>query len=75
MCIRDRADGVGLQVLDSGAPVPEKLAERLFQEPVASAQGLGIGLYHAARLASGLGYQLRLAENRPGAVCFQLTPR
>jgi len=39
---------------------------------VRSSTGLGIGLYQAARLAEKSGYELRLAENRDGAVCFAL---
>ena len=34
--------------------------------------GLGIGLYHSALQAAELGYVVRLAENRPGCVRFEL---
>jgi signal transduction histidine kinase len=61
-----------LAVCDSGPAVPEAIASQLFQAPVASASGLGIGLYHAAQQAAELGYELRLAENRVGAVRFEL---
>jgi hypothetical protein len=43
--------------------------------PVASASGLGIGLYQAARQAEALGYQLLLEKNADGDVVFALTPR
>ncbi|MCC7486834.1 MAG: hypothetical protein IT529_17820, partial [Burkholderiales bacterium] len=45
-----------------------------FDEPVTSRTGLGVGLYHAARQAAGLGYRLALVANEPGIVCFALTP-
>ncbi len=63
-----------LRVCDNGAPLPDELAQRLLSEPVSSQNGLGIGLYQAAQLASQAGYQLKLSENRIGRVCFTLTP-
>jgi hypothetical protein len=47
-------------------------AGRLFDWPLPSKSGLGIGLYQAARQADALGYRLRLAENRPSCVRFAL---
>jgi hypothetical protein len=35
---------------------------------------LGIGLYQAARQAEQLGYQLHVAYNEQGRVCFELRP-
>jgi signal transduction histidine kinase len=64
--------GPELRVQDSGAAVPEDVAASLLRAPVRSSTGLGIGLYQAARLAEKSGYELRLAENRDGAVCFAL---
>lgn len=63
---------VVLRVDDDGNPISERVAGALFGAPVASASGLGVGLFHAAQLASRLGYRLGLAENRPGAVTFAL---
>lgn len=70
------ADGAGLelQVEDSGSPVPPELAAELGRAPVSSAHGLGIGLYQAGRLAAESGYELCLAANEPGRVCFSLRP-
>jgi signal transduction histidine kinase len=66
-------DGAGtLSVCDDGSPVPDGVAARLFQAPLPSAGGLGVGLYQAARLASAAGYQLSLAQNEAGTVCFRL---
>ena len=66
------AGRVGLSVTDTGSPVPEPAAHRLFREPIERAAGLGIGLYHVARLASQAGYHLSLAANRQGEVRFVL---
>jgi signal transduction histidine kinase len=63
---------LALAVCDSGDPLPDALAHALFSVPVASRQGLGVGLYQAGRQAHSLGYRLRLTRNRPGEVCFSL---
>jgi signal transduction histidine kinase len=65
--------GGTLTVCDSGAAVAKGVAAHLFEEPVASRTGLGVGLYHAARQAAGLGYRLALVANEAGIVCFALT--
>lgn len=65
------ADGC-LTVADDGSAIPPELAAILLREPVSSEDGLGVGLYHAARQADGVGYALMLAENRPGRVAFSL---
>ncbi len=67
------ARGGTLAVCDSGAPVPRGVVAELFEAPVTSRTGLGVGLYHAAKQASRLGYRLTLAVNEPGNVCFMLT--
>lgn len=64
--------GTGFAVSDSGSPLPDRVVQGLFAAPVASANGLGIGLYHAARQAEDAGFELRLAENRAGQVRFEL---
>ncbi len=66
------ADGA-LTVADDGQAIAPVLARALLSEPVNSEDGLGIGLYHAARQADGVGYSLALAENRPGCVAFSLS--
>lgn len=68
-------DVEGLTVADNGVPVEASVANALFREPVSSDDGLGIGLYHAARQAEAAGYHLALRENRPGCVVFSLTVR
>ena len=61
-----------LAVCDTGSAVPEAIAQRLFAEPVERGAGLGIGLYHVARLAAQAGYAISLRPNRDGEVCFLL---
>jgi hypothetical protein len=67
-------NGFTLTVCDDGPPIPESLANQLFRSPVQSNSGLGVGLYQAARFAREQGYELQLTDNRPGEVCFSLTP-
>lgn len=61
-----------LRVCDSGSCMSTTTAAKLFDAPVSSQSGLGIGLYQAARQAEQLGYRLRLANNEMGQVCFEL---
>jgi hypothetical protein len=68
------ADGC-LSVADNGSAMAPSLSCALFREPVDSEDGLGIGLYQAARQAEGAGYLLALADNQPGRVAFTLSPR
>ncbi len=66
------ARGGTLTVCDNGAPIAKSTESRLFEGPVPSESGLGVGLYHSARQAAQLGYRLALASNQPGTVCFAL---
>lgn len=66
------ADGGALTVCDNGGAIPQGLAGQLFEAPVPSRSGLGVGLYQCARQAAQLGYRLALATNEPGQVCFEL---
>lgn len=61
-----------LSIEDSGSAMAESVAGKLFEGPVASNTGLGIGLYQAARQAQQLGYRLRVASNQVGKVGFEL---
>lgn len=67
------AEKPSLRVTDVGEPVPAAVARRLFDGPVPSQMGLGIGLYQAARQAAQHGYRLALANNEAGAVRFELS--
>jgi signal transduction histidine kinase len=63
---------ISLTVCDTGSMAPEEVTEKLFHNPVSTHDGLGIGLYQAAKQAAASGYQLRLRENREGYICFEL---
>lgn len=67
-----RAEPLCLTVCDSGAPIPGAIAANLLRSVIVSENGLGVGLYQAARWAGQLGYRLTLADNRHGKVCFEL---
>jgi signal transduction histidine kinase len=62
-----------LAVDDDGTPVEPGIIDALMREPVGSEDGLGIGLYHAARQAEAIGYRLELLENSRGRVAFRLS--
>ena len=70
--VRLANDASWMSVCDSGAAVREALSGELLRAPVPSDNGLGIGLYHAARQAERQGYELRLVSNANGRVCFEL---
>lgn len=67
-------DGPQLKVTDDGAAAPPEVVQKLFHAPVSNYDGLGIGLYHAARQAAQQGFRLALEENREGEVSFRLYP-
>lgn len=69
--VRLCADGA-LLVSDTGAAVPPAVVQTLLATPVASHNGLGVGLYQAARQAAQLGYRLELVDNAAGRVTFRL---
>ena len=64
-----------LRVSDNGSCIETDTARNLFRSPVNSRNGLGIGLYQAARLAQQWGYELSLSANRPNDVAFDLKAR
>ena len=73
--LRARGGGYALAICDDGEPVAESVAQRLFESPVSSSKtGLGVGLYQAGRLARDRRYEIRLASNEQGSVCFELAP-
>ena len=67
-------NGFHLSVCDDGQLVPEGLAQQLFNSPVQSNSGLGVGLYQVARFAREQGFEVALSSNRPGKVSFTLAP-
>ncbi|OGT70422.1 MAG: hypothetical protein A3I78_04440 [Gammaproteobacteria bacterium RIFCSPLOWO2_02_FULL_56_15] len=64
--------GVCLEVRDSGCAIPPDKSDIILREPMNSDNGLGIGLYQAARQAESMGYSLGISSNRDGAVIFKL---
>lgn len=64
---------ISMTVCDTGGMASEEVTEKLFRAPVSTHDGLGIGLYQAAKQAAELGYRLGLRENREGYVCFELS--
>ncbi len=67
-----RIEPLRITVCDSGNPIPETVAANMLRSVVVSENGLGIGMYQAARLAEQLGGRLTLASNQKGRVCFEL---
>lgn len=61
-----------LAICDDGSRIPEEKVKQILKEPLQSDNGLGIGLYQAARLAESLGYNFTLKHNLDGKVCFEL---
>jgi signal transduction histidine kinase len=68
-----RGSSIELAVEDDGVEIEPSVAARLFIAPIASRDGLGIGLYQLASSAIELGYRLFIAENRFGGVRIVLT--
>lgn len=65
---------LSIEVIDTGSAVPPHIAGDLLRTVVTSEDGLGVGLYQAARWAQQLGYALRLKNNQAGAVRFEFKP-
>jgi len=63
---------IELSVRDTGDPVPDNIRNRIFKEPLESANGLGIGLLQSAEMAHNLGYELELTNNIKWSVTFSL---
>lgn len=65
-------DGVCLDFFDSGSPIESEIVGNLLSAPVPSNSGMGVGLYQAAQLARQHGFQIKLTDNTPGAIRFQI---
>ena len=65
-------DMIVITVCDDGEKMHEELENELFNKPVSSGQGMGIGLYQSAFMARTFNYELELANNQSGKVCFSL---
>ena len=61
-----------LSVSDTGSAIKPEISQHLFKEVVSSQDGFGIGLYQSYELAKNHSYELAIAENTEGHVCFTL---
>jgi len=71
--LRTDADQITLEIADTGHAISPKISASLFNEPVHSDSGLGIGLFQAAKQAQAMGYELILSRNSENDVRFVLT--
>lgn len=71
--VRLNIEPLSLFVCDDGKAIPANLASQVLHTVVMSEDGLGVGLYQAARWAAQLGYRLELNDNQTGRVCFELS--
>lgn len=65
--------GFCIDVTDTGKSMTAQVANDLFKKHIASPNGLGVGLYHAAQDAKQAGYGLSLMSNVNGAVRFRVS--
>jgi signal transduction histidine kinase len=70
--IFDYENGFCLDVTDSGRSMEPQIASDLFKKHIASHNGLGVGLFHAAQDCKRAGYKLSLMSNVNGAVRFRV---
>lgn len=70
--ITSNQDMIMLTVCDDGKAMDVDMENQLFNKPVSSGQGMGIGLYQSAIMARTFNYELELANNRDHRVCFSL---
>lgn len=73
IAVKVSASPLYIEVSDSGSAVSDNIARNLLRTVVPSEDGLGVGMYQAARWAQQMGYRLILKENRQGEVRFELS--
>ncbi len=61
-----------LRITDSGSAIPSSVSQQLLNTVLQSEDGLGVGLYQAARWADQMGFSLKLLKNKNGEVVFEL---
>jgi signal transduction histidine kinase len=66
------ANPFSLRISDSGSAIPAGVAQQLLNTVLQSEDGLGVGLYQAARWAGQMGYSLTLVKNINGEVVFEM---
>ena len=65
-------NGFCIDVTDTGKAMDSGIANDLFKKHIASHNGLGVGLYHAAQDCKQANYYLELASNVNGTVRFRV---
>jgi signal transduction histidine kinase len=70
--LEDVEHGFYIEVTDTGKAMDSGIANDLFKKHIASHNGLGVGLYHAAQDCKQAGYALDLVSNVNGAVQFRV---
>ncbi len=65
-------DLVLVTVCDDGFAMDKEIEQQLFNKPVSSGQGMGIGLYQSALMANAYRFELEMVSNENGRVCFSL---
>jgi len=68
----DANNGFFIDVTDTGKAMDTDIANDLFKKHIASHNGLGVGLFHAAQDCRQAGYELSLSTNVNGAVRFRV---
>jgi hypothetical protein len=68
-------ESLQLRVSDSGAAIDQAITSSMFNEPLDSEDGFGIGLYQSCQQAKNLNLRLELEENAEGQVSFLLTTK
>jgi len=61
-----------LSICDDGDAIKSEVEVDLFNQPISSGSGMGIGLYQSAIMAGAFNFELELSQNEPGKVCFNL---
>jgi len=73
--LHTNGQGLTLSISDNGSAVSPDIKQNLFEGPVTSQDGFGIGLYQVAKQMTHSGYSLQLAINEEGQVCFEVTSK
>ncbi len=68
----DAENGFCIDVTDTGKAMDGQIANDIFKKHIASHNGLGVGLFHAAQDSKLAGYELSLVSNVNGAVRFRV---
>ena len=73
--LQSSGNNMQLRVSDSGTAIAESTATAMFNEPLASEDGFGIGLYQCYQQATNINLRLELENNTEGNVSFLLSTK